>query len=67
MSVGIFIGLLQYLPKNRAILVQKLGEEIIVKIRFRLFKDLTNKKNKNPMAIEPEGGGGEGAVFPNQR
>ena len=27
MSVGILSGLLQYLPKNRAILVQKLGAE----------------------------------------
>ena len=33
-------GLLQYFPKNRAILVQDLGEEKkIVKIRFQLFKD----------------------------
>ena len=28
LSVGILTGLLQYFPKNRAILVQKLGEEI---------------------------------------
>ena len=27
LSVGIITGFLQYFPKNRAILVQKLGEE----------------------------------------
>ena len=38
MSVGILSGLLQYFPKNRAILLQKYGaEKKIVKIRFRLF------------------------------
>ena len=37
LSVGIFTGLLQYLPKNRAILVQKLGGKKIVKNRFLLF------------------------------
>ena len=38
--VGIFAGLLQYFPKNRAILAQKLGEEKkFVKIRFLLFYD----------------------------
>ena len=28
LSVGIFTGLIQYFQNNRAILVQKLGEEI---------------------------------------
>ena len=33
------------------------GRKRIVKIRFQLFKE--SKKKKNPMAIEPEGGGGK--------
>ena len=37
--VHFFTGLLQYLPKNTAILVQKLGVEKNVKIRSRLFYD----------------------------
>jgi hypothetical protein len=39
--------LLQYFPKHRAILVQKLGEEKeVVKIRFRLFSDLKKERKK---------------------
>ena len=41
---SILSGLLKYFPKNRAILVQKLGEE--------------KKEKKSSMAIKPEGGGG---------
>ena len=46
LSVGIFTWLLQYFPKNMAILVRKLGEEEkVVKIRFRLFKDLNSSSS----------------------
>ena len=64
LSVGIFTWLLQYFPKNRAILVQKLwGEKKFSKSGFGLFK--TNKKflKKVPMAIKlEEGGGGKALV-----
>ena len=50
MSVGIFTWLVQYLPENRAILVQKLGEE--KKMSKSVFGYL-----KVPMAIKLEGGG----------
>ena len=59
MSVGIFTWLLQYFPKNRAILVQKLwGEKKLSEFVFGYFK--TKKKiqqKKVPMAIKLEGGG----------
>ena len=59
MSVGNFTWLLQYFPKNRAILVQKLwGEKKLSKSVFGYFK--TKKKEKKvPMAIKLEGGGGK--------
>ena len=54
MSVGIFTWLLQYFPKNRTILVQKLwGEKKLSKSVFGYFKT----KKKVPMAIKLEGGG----------
>ena len=41
LSVGIFTGLLQYLPKNRAILVQKLGGKTkLSKTVFCCFKTI---------------------------
>ena len=44
LSVGIFTWLLQYFPKNRTILVQKLwGEKKLSKSVFGYFK--TKKKN----------------------
>ena len=47
MSVGIFTWLLQYFPKNRDILVQKLwGEKKVVKIRFLAILGLKNKSKK---------------------
>ena len=59
MSVGIFTWLLQYFPKNRAILVQKLwGEKKLSELVFGYFK--TKKKiqqKKVPMATKLEGGG----------
>ena len=59
MSVGIFTWLLQYFPKNRAILVQKLwGEKKLSEFVFGYFK--TKKKiqqKKVPMATKLEGGG----------
>jgi len=58
LSVGIFTWLLQYFPKNRAILVQKLwGEKNLSEFVFGYFK--TKKKiqqKKVPMAIKLEGG-----------
>ena len=64
MSVGIFTWLLQYFPKNRAILVQKLwGEKKLSKSVFGYFK--TKKKiqqKKVPMATKLEGGGGKALV-----
>ena len=60
MQVGIFTFLLQYFPKFRAILVQKLwSEKKLLKSVFGYFK--TKKKiqqKKVPMAIKLEGGGG---------
>ena len=59
MSVGIFTWLLQYFPKNRAILVQKLwGEKKLSKSVFGYFKTKKKfKQKKVPMAIKLEGGG----------
>ena len=52
--VGILSWLLQYFPKNRAILFQKLGvDKKFVKIRFPPFCE------KNPTALKPERGGVE--------
>jgi len=63
MSVGIFTWLLQYFPKNRAILVQKLwGEKKLPKSVFGYFKTKKNTKKKVPMAIKLEGGGGKALV-----
>ena len=54
MSVGIFTWLLQYFPKNRAILVQKLwGEKKLSKSVFGYFK--TKKKFQWPLRLR--GGG----------
>ena len=53
MSMGILSGLLQYLSKNKAILVKKLGAEKNGKIRFRLFYE---KKVLWPLS--PRGGRG---------
>ena len=52
--------MLQYFPKNRAILVQKLGEEKkFSKSVFGYFKNKKEKRKKKvPMAIKLEGGGG---------
>ena len=59
LSVGIFTWLLQYFPKNRAILVQKLwGEKKLTKSVFGYFK--TKKKfqqKKVPMATKLGGPG----------
>ena len=64
MSVGIFTCLLQYFPKNRTILVQKLwGEKKLSKSVFGYFK--TKKKiqqKKVPMATKLEGGVGGKAL-----
>ena len=53
LSVGIFTGFLQYFPKNRAILVQKLGEE------SKLSKCVSGyfMTKKNPTACKLGGGG----------
>jgi hypothetical protein len=60
LSVGIFTWLLQYFPKNRAVLFQKLwGEKKLSKSVFSYFK---KKKKKVPMAIKLEGGGGKALV-----
>ena len=53
-SVGILSRLLQYFPKNRAILFQKLGAE---KNGQNLFPAILWKNKKKSMAINPEGGG----------
>ena len=53
MSVDIFTRLLQYFPKNRAILVQKLGEEKKFSAILRLKKKKEEKKV--PMATKLEG------------
>jgi len=64
LSVGIFTWLLQYFPKNRAILVQKLwGEKKLSEFVFGYFK--TKKKiqqKKVPMATKLGGGGGKALV-----
>ena len=52
LSVGIFTCLLQYFPKNRAILVQKLWGEKNFSISI-----FGNLKTKKKMAIKLEGGG----------
>ena len=60
MSVGTLSGLLQYFPKNRAILVQKLGAD------KKLSKSVSGyfmTKKKIPMAIKPEGKGGGGKAL----
>ena len=63
MSVGIFTWLLQYFPKNRAILVQQLwGEKKLSKSVFGYFKTKKNIKKKVPMAIKLEAGGGKALV-----
>ena len=55
LSVGISSGLLQYFPKNRAILVQKLGAEKNCQNPFPAI--LWQKKSS--LAIYPERGGGK--------
>ena len=55
MSVGIFTWLLKYFPKNRAILVKKLGEEKNCQNSFPAILWL-----KNHTAIKPERGRGGG-------
>ena len=64
MSVGIFTWLLQYFPKNRAILVQKFwGEKKLSKSVFGYFKTKKkNSKKKVPMTTKLEGGGGGKAL-----
>ena len=58
LSVGIFTWLLQYFPKNRAILIQKLwGEKKLSKFVFGYFKTKNKIQKKVPMAIKLEGGG----------
>ena len=49
--IGIFTGLLQYFPKNRAILVQKLGEEKIKKRLYNLFMRREIKKKYNYLLL----------------
>ena len=56
LSVGIFNCLLQYFPKNRAILVQKLWRE------KSPFLAILRLKKKVPMAIKLEGQGLNGAI-----
>ena len=58
MSIGIFTWLLQYLPKNRAILVQKLwGEKKLSESVFGYFKTKKKIQQKTvPMATKLEGG-----------
>ena len=52
LSVGILIGMLQHFPKNRAILVQKLGAE------KKLSESVSGGRGeKSYMAIKPEGRG----------
>jgi len=55
LSVGIFTGLLQYFPKNRAILVQRLGKKEKNSKSVSSYLKTEKKKKKNPMAIKPEG------------
>ena len=63
MSVGIFTWLLQYFPKNRAILVQKLwGEKKLSKsvlAILRLKKKFNKKKFRWPLSSR---GGGKALV-----
>ena len=63
MSVGIFTWLLQYFPKNRAILVQKLwGEKKLSKSVFGYFntkKKIQQKKFRWPLSSR---GGGKALV-----
>ena len=59
MLVGVFTGLLHYIPKkNSAILVQKLGQEKKFSKSVSVYLK-TKFKKKNPMAIKPEGSGGK--------
>ena len=56
LSVVIFNCLLQYFPRNRAILVQKLwGEKKLSKSVFGYFKTKKIKEKKVPMAIKLDG------------
>ena len=59
-SVDILSGLLQYFPKNRAILGQKLGDEKKL-LKYVSGYFMTKNTKKKPTAIKPkgrEGGGG---------
>ena len=63
MSVGIFTWLLQYFPKNRAILVQKLwGEKSCQNPFLAILRQKKIQQKKVPIAIKLEGGGGKGLV-----
>ena len=55
--MGIFTGLLQYFPKNRAMLVQKLGEE--KKLSTSVSSYLKTKKRKSSYGHLARGGGGK--------
>ena len=58
-SVCMLSWLLPYFPKNRAILVQKLGaEKILSQSVSGYFMTKKKKKKKSSMAIKPEGGRG---------
>ena len=61
--VGILSGLLQYFPKNKAILVQKFGAEKNCQNPLPAILWL----KKNPMTIKPEGGGGKALMAINGR
>ena len=60
LSVGIFTWLLQYFPKNRAILVKKLGAE---KKLSKSASGYLKTKKKVPTAIKPRRGGGREKNF----
>ena len=58
MSVGIFTWLLQYFPKNRAILIQKLWcEKKLSKSVFGYFKTKKKFKKKFRWPLSSRGGG----------
>ena len=57
-GIGIFTGLLQQLPKNTALSVQKIGGD--KKLSKSISGYIKTKKQKNPTAITLKGGRGGG-------
>ena len=58
-SVDILSGLLQYFPKNRAILGQKLGDEKKL-LKYVSGYFMTKNTKKNLLPLNPRGGRGGG-------